>query len=171
MPVISVARHMLPSPMKGGARGQGSQQAEEMKQPPQPPTSGSAKVAQAVDAIAQFIPADLLGFYITANAVLSPLSVTGGWVLLVLCIALIPVLFWLGAKIPAYRTSNRQPVPRRTVNLLVAFSAVAFIAWALTLPNNPAMQTWGAGAMKISAVVAIGLAIILPLAARKLDLL
>lgn len=161
MSVISIARNVRRDEQK-------SDVASENTPPPQ--TSVGTRVAQAIDAVAQFIPTELIGIYITGAGILSPLSPTGSIVLASGCAALIPLLFWLGAKIPAVPKGAWEQ-GSNTVWTLMLFSVIAFAAWLCAIPGGPFKDVFGSSAPKIGAFSVVVLAVLLPLAARKLKLI
>jgi hypothetical protein len=162
MSVISVARHV----QKDAPRSAGTQENASTQ-----PTTSGARVAQAVDAVAQFVPTELIGIYIAGAGILSPMSHAGSVALACICALLIPVLFWLGAKIPAIPNGTwGSGANKISLVTLLLFSIVAFAAWVCAIPGGP-FEILGPSAPKIGALTVIVLAVVLPLAARKFELM
>jgi hypothetical protein len=161
MSVISVARHVQRDPQKSAPASEAAA--------PSAPSSTGARVAEAVNAVAQFIPTELIGIYVAGAGMLSPLSPTGNAILAIACAALIPLLFWLGAKIPAVPKGAWEQ-DSTTVWVLMLFSVVAFAAWLLAMPGGPFNGLFGAKTPQIGAFTVVVLAVVLPLSARKFNL-
>jgi len=131
---------------------------------------GLGRAAQVIDAIAQFIPADLLAIYVTGMDFLSPKALWGEWAVVGTCVLLVPVLFLLGTKLPAMADAPVSP-EKSTLRILMGLSVLAFIVWVWALPHGPFARTWGDEISKVGIFVALVLSVLLPLGARKLKLL
>jgi hypothetical protein len=162
MAIIQLPSAAYTSPRKSGKPFAGDETTVAPK--------GLGKVAQIIDAIAQFIPADLLAIYISGMDFLSPLPLWGEWAVVGTCILLVPVLFALGTKLPAIADAPVSP-EKSTLRILMGVSVLAFVVWVSALPHGPFARTWGDDISKIGIFIALVLSVVLPLGARRLKLM
>lgn len=118
----------------------------------------------AIEAIAAFIPAEVIGIYIAGTGILKPQETSSKWWIFAISGLLIPVFIGLGAA--EAQRAGRDISIYRTLVLLV-FAATAFIVWASALPATP-FEELSSHANQIGGWSAVILGLLMPRIAKLL---
>lgn len=141
--------------------------------------SAQPDVESALEEVTQWIPSEAVGLYVAFLGLFSPDSTDGRWILFGVGVVLV-VFFVIvnsalvntrGAR--EWRRQGKQGDPPklspRRVLLVMAFSMVAFVAWAAALPASPFLDWWSDATIVGGAAVLL-LAAGLPKLAELADL-
>jgi hypothetical protein len=121
-------------------------------------------VQEALDKIADYIPAEALAIYVAALGILLPQTETERWATFAFGLGLVVIFTWLGL------TNRRRRKPQtRTFWWLLFFGFLAFTLYAGALPNSPFLTLTDA-ATRILSVAALVAAYVIPEAAERLHL-
>jgi hypothetical protein len=121
-------------------------------------TDATRMVDSALERITAFIPADVIGLYVSGIAIFSPLSAVGKWWIFFVCLAFIPVVMLISYL---QRKKRGLPTPQyKVLLLLLVFAGVGFATWAAAMPETPFLSLHTA-ANKIGGFLVIPLAFVM----------
>lgn len=128
----------------------------------------------ALNRIAEFIPAEVIGVYTALWGLTDPGSAAAKWAVFGVGLALVPVVFVL-----TYMVSRRRAAaagagvrPARSLRVsvpLLVFALLAFVAWAAAMPGNPFTEL-SEHALRFGGGAVLVLGLLLPMAAEALGL-
>jgi|SRR5215471_13713778 hypothetical protein len=115
-------------------------------------------VESALEKITAFIPTEIIGLYVAGLGIFTPQTAAGKWWVFFVCLALIPVFMVIGYF---QKKKHKLPIPKLGVLLLlVAFAAVAFVAWAAAMPATPFLSL-NSYATQIGGFIVVPLAFVM----------
>lgn len=133
--------------------------------------AGTDAVSNAISVVSQYIPAEMLGFYITVLSLYQPVSNSQKWGTFFGCMA-----FGLVYTVLAHMSAvKRNPPPadssRSATQVIGLFllPVIAFTIWSGAMPNSP-FESFAWFSPNVGAIAVVGSSILLPLISHLMDI-
>jgi hypothetical protein len=128
----------------------------------------------ALTKVAAFIPSEAIAVYLALWSFIGPDSKTTKWVVFAIGLALVPTFYLLAyfqrRRVVGVNEGETPPQGSpRVVILLLVFAMLAFVAWAMAMPDNPFLSL-NDQALKVGGGSIIVLGILMPRVANVLGL-
>jgi hypothetical protein len=126
---------------------------------------GTSKVKAALTQVADFIPTEALGIYVTGLGLFTSAQTSRQWLVFFVALALIPVFVVLSLSVKGKAHSVGPNA--RTALILSVMGICAFVVWVAALPNTP-FVAFVADVRQLASLAALVLAAVFPSLAKAL---